>query len=126
MDRKFVFQGVHMLFNGNFSETTWAKDEKRESCFVFIGKNIDKKELSDGFMDCVVDPTKPLRFKKGDLVQAKSRGWKNAKILMTWDDGPTDGAPYLIELEDNPKVEDRTHVWGPFDDDKFVRARPSS
>ena len=128
MDRKFVFQGVHMLFSGNFADATWVEGEKRESCFVFIGKNIvkRKKMLTDGFMDCVVDPKEQLRFKKGDLVQAKSKGWKNGKILMTWDDGPTDGAPYLIELEDNPIIEDRTHVWGPFDDDRYVRARPSS
>jgi hypothetical protein len=34
---KFVFQGVHMLFDGDFV-TPWKEDEKRISKFVFIGK----------------------------------------------------------------------------------------
>merc|ERR1719506_1147855 len=39
MQQKFVFQGVHMLFSGNFADTEWEAGEKRENCFVFIGKN---------------------------------------------------------------------------------------
>lgn len=68
MDKKFVFQGVHMLFSGGFSDDVakWQKDEKRECRFVFIGRNIDKKALEKGFMDCKT-PDK-LRFKIGDLV----------------------------------------------------------
>jgi G3E family GTPase len=38
-EEKFVFQGVHMLFDGNFSEC-WREGEKRESKFVFIGKDL--------------------------------------------------------------------------------------
>jgi len=120
MNQKFVFQGVHMLFSGNFADTEWEAGEKRENCFVFIGKNIDKKELTDGFMDCVV--TKPLRFKVGDLVQANlGDGYCNGKIVRTWDTGNTDGNPYRIELE-APK--EGVNVWGPVDDDMLVRARP--
>lgn len=123
MDKKFVFQGVHMLFDGNFSATKWEKGEKRENTFVFIGKNIDKKSLGEGFMRCIVDPKDPLRFKKGDLVQANvSAGWVDGKILRTWNDGPTDGNPYRIELQDA----DKSNVWGPVDDENVVRARPSS
>merc|ERR1712151_167814 len=115
MATKFVFQGVHMLFNGNFSDSEWEKDEKRENCFVFIGKDIDKKALTKGFMDCIVSDDKPLRFKVGDLVQANlGSHWNNGKTIRTWDIGPTDGNPYRIELE-APK--EGVHVWGPMDTD---------
>ena len=42
MDKRFVFQGVHMIFGGNFTEP-WKEDEVRESRFIFIGKNLDKR-----------------------------------------------------------------------------------
>jgi len=123
MSQKFVFQGVHMVFSGNFADTEWEAGEKRENCFVFIGKNIDKKELTAGFMDCVV--TKPLRFKVGDLVQANlGDGYYDGKIVKTWEGGNTDGNPYRIELTQAPK--EGVNVWGPVDDDVLVRARDPS
>merc|ERR1712146_277715 len=96
MEKKFVFQGVHMLFSGGFSNEVapWKKDEKRECRFVFIGRNLDKKALNKGFMDCKA--ADKLRFKVGDLVKANVGEWANAKIIATWDDGN----PYRIELED--------------------------
>ena len=41
MEQKFVFQGVHMLFGGDFSEDIglWKEGETRECRFVFIGRN---------------------------------------------------------------------------------------
>ena len=42
-----------MLFSGSFG-TAWATDEKRENRFVFIGKNLDKQMLFDGFHQCKV------------------------------------------------------------------------
>ena len=47
MDYKYVFQGVHMLFSGGFNKDVvpWKKGEKRECRFVFIGRNLDHKEL---------------------------------------------------------------------------------
>ena len=67
MERKFVFQGVHMLFSGGFSNEVakWKEGEKRECRFVFIGRNLDHKALENGFMDCKAEP---LRFKVGDIV----------------------------------------------------------
>ena len=47
-DQKYVFQGVGMLFSGEFSNFEWAPDEPRESRFVIIGRNLDEKELVDG------------------------------------------------------------------------------
>ena len=35
-EEKFVYQAVHMIFNGNFDEEKWQSDEKRCSKLVFI------------------------------------------------------------------------------------------
>jgi len=50
-DCKFVFQGVHMLFDGQPSEN-WKPDEKRCSKLIFIGKNLNREELTSGFTEC--------------------------------------------------------------------------
>jgi G3E family GTPase len=63
MSEKFVFQGVGMLFSGNFTGT-WKEGEDRECRFVFIGKDINKKTLKDGFMACKCE--EKLRFNVGD------------------------------------------------------------
>jgi len=113
MDQKFVFQGVHMIFDGNFDVTKWKAEEKRECRFVFIGRNLDKEALIAGIMACQV--VRELRFKIGDLVEANVGTWKPGKIIHCWDDGN----PYRIEIDD----EEKTNVWGPVDEDAFVRAR---
>mmetsp|Transcript_17313 Transcript_17313/g.24070 ORF Transcript_17313/g.24070 Transcript_17313/m.24070 type:complete len:339 (+) Transcript_17313:301-1317(+) len=112
--KKFVFQGVHMLFSGGFDtyKQRWKEGEKRECRFVFIGKNLDKKALKDGFMDCKAKDE--LRFKVGDLVEARCDKWLPGKIAALWDGGN----PYRIELEG-----DHGECWGPIDDENFVRAR---
>jgi len=116
MDQKFVFQGVGMLFSGDFVPDTWGPDEKRECRFVFIGKHLDKKALMDGFMKC--QQSLDLRFKVGDKVHANvgkgPGGFFPGKIIKIWDEGN----PYRIELQDDQK----TNVWGPIDDDGYVKA----
>merc|ERR1712048_1515671 len=52
-DKKYVVQGVHMLLQGEYTEE-WEKDEKRENRFCFIGRKLDRKKLTDGFMSCIV------------------------------------------------------------------------
>jgi len=52
-DTKFVFQGVHEQINFGPSQKPWAKDEVRENKFVFIGKNLDSKELTASLMECL-------------------------------------------------------------------------
>jgi G3E family GTPase len=51
--RKFVFQGVHMLFDGK-PLAPWGENEKRESRLVFIGKELDRAALKAGFESCFV------------------------------------------------------------------------
>ena len=113
MDHKFVYQGVHMLFGGAYSqELMWDKDEKRECTFVFIGRDLNHKELEDGFMKCKAED---LRFKKNDVIYANVDGFKKGKILECWDEGN----PYRVEIQDDEKK----NVWVPIDDDEYVRKK---
>ncbi len=48
---RIVFQGVHMLFDAQ-PGAPWKPGEKRASEFVFIGKNLVREELVEGFERC--------------------------------------------------------------------------
>ena len=50
--RRFVFQGVHMLFDGQ-PDRPWG-DLKRQNQLVFIGRNLDEQEMRQGFEACLV------------------------------------------------------------------------
>lgn len=53
MDERFVFQGVHDIFQGS-PDRLWGADEARINKLVFIGKNLDKTELEEGFKACLL------------------------------------------------------------------------
>jgi G3E family GTPase len=48
---RFVFQGVHMLFDGDDGKP-WGAGESRASELVFIGRNLDRAELDEGLRWC--------------------------------------------------------------------------
>jgi len=50
-DERFVFQGVHMLFDGQPGEP-WRVGEARTNQLVFIGRNLDRDALTQGFLAC--------------------------------------------------------------------------
>jgi len=50
--RRFVFQGVHMLFDGR-PDRMWRPDEKRQNKLIFIGRNLDREALNEGFRACL-------------------------------------------------------------------------
>lgn len=52
-DTKFVFQGVHEQINFGPANKPWDKDEERVNKFVFIGKNLNRQELTKGLMECL-------------------------------------------------------------------------
>ena len=52
MKEKFVFQAIHMLF-ANSQMGAWAPDEERRCKMVFIGKNLNREELTAGFSKCL-------------------------------------------------------------------------
>lgn len=108
-DEKFVFQGVGMMFSGNF-QGSWKPDEKRESRFVFIGKDLDVAFLKEGFEACRV--VNKLRFEVGSTVEANIGKWEQGVIIKQWDDGNA----YRIQL-----YADNTHCWAPIDINAYVR-----
>jgi len=111
-EQKFVLQGVHMLFSAEFTSTKWKADESRECRFVFIGKNLDKQMLHDGFMKCKV--TGELRFKIGDAVKVcvGENEYQAAEVLKTWHEGNA----YRVRLEGGAEG------WIPFDHEELIQA----
>ncbi|ABA04021.1 Cobalamin synthesis protein, CobW [Nitrobacter winogradskyi Nb-255] len=51
-DRRFVFQGVHMILDGDH-QRPWKDDEKRQSRIVFIGRNLPEQLITEGFEGCI-------------------------------------------------------------------------
>jgi len=49
--RRYVFHGVHMIFDGEIARP-WGT-AARVNRLVFIGRNLDRKELEAGFESCV-------------------------------------------------------------------------
>jgi hypothetical protein len=106
----WLSQGVHMLFGATFTEA-WEPEEVRENKFVFIGKNLDRASITSDFMACLADD-KPLRFAEGDRVRCRVQGgWQAGKVIKVWDEGN----PYRVQLESG------VEVWGPLDEDRFIR-----
>jgi G3E family GTPase len=52
-EKRFVFQGVHMLFDGQ-PDREWGSDEIRRNKMIFIGRNLDREELNSRFRACLV------------------------------------------------------------------------
>jgi G3E family GTPase len=52
-NNRFVFQGVHMLFDGN-RDRPWKSGETRKNEMVFIGRNLDETQLKSEFRKCLV------------------------------------------------------------------------
>ena len=50
--RRFVFQGVHMLFDGQ-PDRPWG-DAPRRNQLIFIGRNLDEQSMRQGFEACLV------------------------------------------------------------------------
>jgi len=127
---KFVYQAVHMIFNGDFDEEElWEEDEPRESKLVFIGKNLDKKELEEGFAACAYTEEsqkkklEALRFKIGDTVECNVEGgWVSGEVTKLmfrdeeWSMPPGVVAPYQV------KTVEGDMIYAPADNDRLVRS----
>jgi G3E family GTPase len=50
--RRVVFQGVHMMMGGDMGKP-WAKNEKKQSVMVFIGKKLPKDIFLAGMEECL-------------------------------------------------------------------------
>ena len=52
-DQRFVFQGVHMVFDGK-ADRPWKTGETRKNQLVFIGRNLNEAQLREDFRGCLV------------------------------------------------------------------------
>ena len=50
-DKRLVFQGVHMLYDAKF-DRPWGAEPRRNT-LVFIGKDLDRAALTQGFEACL-------------------------------------------------------------------------
>ncbi|QSJ19403.1 GTP-binding protein [Nostoc sp. UHCC 0702] len=51
-DNRFVFQGVHMIFDGR-PDRPWKPNETPKNELVFIGRNLDEAQLKQDFLACL-------------------------------------------------------------------------
>ena len=134
VDHKFVYQGVHMQFKGEFTDE-WQPDEKRCSRIVFIGRDLDRAYITDGFNACrsynqyIAEAdiaTTTLRFKVGDAVEALASiaGFVTGVVTKVFHREPQFPpgfvVPYQIRLTAGESK--GSHVYVPFDGDDVVRA----
>jgi G3E family GTPase len=49
--KRFVFQGVHMLLDGDL-QRDWAPGERRRSKIIFIGRDLNEDIIRKGFLAC--------------------------------------------------------------------------
>jgi len=134
--QRFVYQGVHMQFLGEFT-TEWG-DEPRSNRLIFIGKNLDRAQLMKGFAACANTlqyileadkATTTLRFAVGDKVKCLTASGDAAEDDV-WSDGtisvcfhrepqfpPDHFVPYQVKLDKG------SAVFVPEDDDALIRAR---
>jgi G3E family GTPase len=52
-DRRVVLQGVHMLMDSS-ADRLWNANEPRRSDIVFIGRELDRRALTEGLRACLV------------------------------------------------------------------------
>ena len=52
-NNRFVFQGVHMIFEG-FPDRPWKPKETPKNELVFIGRNLEPDKLRQDFQACLI------------------------------------------------------------------------
>eukprot|EP00747_Dinoflagellata_sp_TGD_P083516 gnl/TRDRNA2_/TRDRNA2_162146_c0_seq1.p1 gnl/TRDRNA2_/TRDRNA2_162146_c0~~gnl/TRDRNA2_/TRDRNA2_162146_c0_seq1.p1 ORF type:complete len:633 (+),score=116.09 gnl/TRDRNA2_/TRDRNA2_162146_c0_seq1:21-1919(+) len=62
-EEKYVFQGVHALFEGSALDP-WKEGEERKSTMVFIGKDMERRKdtIREGFERCLADGKSEVGF----------------------------------------------------------------
>ena len=131
-EEKYVYQAVHMLFNGTFTEE-WGEVESRNCKFTFIGKHLDHEALRAGIMECLATPEleqkrlDALRFKIGDRVECNTGEpvWAKGTIIQLMyrqeDFPPGEVVPYQIELDVKGDGGDG-YIFAPADINELIRA----
>ena len=108
-DERMIFQGVGHFFNSTYG-APWKDGERRESTFVFIGRDLDTDALRDGFEACREGT--PLRFDVGKEVEVNVGRYARARVIAQWDEGHA----YRVHL-----LDEGTDVWAPVDIVQYIK-----
>jgi G3E family GTPase len=90
-DKKYVVLGDRKGYQGMFTNM-WASNEKRESKFVFVGRNLPRAKIYEEFLSLIA---KELRFAVGARVMAQVGKFRSGTVVKQWDDGNA----YRIRLD---------------------------
>lgn len=99
---KFVFQGVHETVCFGPSTTGWAPDEVPVNQIVFIGKNLDRESLTEGFRSCIWIPLPDGWEEYMDKRINRPYYVNKNKRLKQWD-RPSNATPWLKSTESSHK-----------------------
>jgi len=69
---RFVFQAVHMQWNSG-PQADWKDEEERRCKMIFIGRNLQRETLMEGFMRCF-EPCGENACKPAPLLEPKGGG----------------------------------------------------
>ena len=126
--RRFVYHAVHMSFQSEFGDP-WQPGEPRDCKMVFIGKNLDAKQLAARFDACLATPENiqkkvdALRFGLDEKVLCRTgmTEWSPGTIvgLMYRDANMAPGvvAPYQVKLDADGGL-----IFAPADDNEVIRS----
>ena len=90
---KFVYQAVHMIFDGSFNDDAPWGTEERVNKLVFIGKNLDKEALTAGFEGCLDTPENMAKIVA--IQQVKAAQQQNQMLFQA---SQRDDVPALKRL----------------------------
>eukprot|EP00291_Cryptomonas_curvata_P000769 CAMPEP_0172183080 /NCGR_PEP_ID=MMETSP1050-20130122/18776_1 /TAXON_ID=233186 /ORGANISM="Cryptomonas curvata, Strain CCAP979/52" /LENGTH=128 /DNA_ID=CAMNT_0012856637 /DNA_START=304 /DNA_END=691 /DNA_ORIENTATION=+ len=83
---------------------------------LFIGKNLDRDTITEGFLACAVKDSDTLRFAVGGRVQCRvDNRWAAGEVVKLWDEGN----PYRVKLDQGDEV------WAAEDTQRLIRAAPA-
>merc|ERR1712137_733892 len=92
-NKKYIYQAVHMIFDGNFDDQTWKEGEQRQNKLVFIGKNLNHDELKSGFAACLDSPENKERI---EAIERVKRVEHQSSMLLGA--AQRDDTPMLMQL----------------------------
>lgn len=96
---QFVFQGVHMMFEGRPGRR-WAPDEERVNRLVFIGKELNKDKIIHGFKACFATgngDSAPTADPFGRTIDISSFTVEQIKYWTRQNLGFPDDAPIVVK-----------------------------
>lgn len=125
---------VHMQFKGEFTEP-WKPNEARNNRLIFIGKNLDRARIVEGFNACrdcheyILEeaiPTTKLRFAVGDSVAVKTAPseFSPGEVAATFHREPQFPPGHVVPYQ--VRLASGSAVYVPADTDDFVRAQTTS